>query len=133
MCSSISSMIQTNFCVCFTCKPAFLTSLTFQYHTLRKKAAERDRQNQVDSQSDSRNKSEPEMIIPSMMRIEPRTYMPGRVTPLSLYRESIKKYTSLEKCSKINHRLLINLWKSESSFFSFFFSRLLKNINIDEF
>ena len=44
----------------------------FQYYTMRKKAADRDQ-----SRLEGVDRSNPELIIPNMMKTEPRHYAPG--------------------------------------------------------
>ncbi|XP_012946969.1 protein PAT1 homolog 1, partial [Aplysia californica] len=50
----------------------YLDDYYYTYYTMRKKAADRDRQ-QLDNPAD-RKGNEPELIIPNMIKIEPRTY-----------------------------------------------------------
>ncbi|GFR63363.1 protein PAT1 homolog 1-like [Elysia marginata] len=66
----------------------YLDDYYFTYHTLKKKAADRNRQ---EGKADSKD-NEPELLIPNMTKIEPRTYTPaqfegslGRLTAASVH------------------------------------------------
>lgn len=69
----------------------YLDDYYYTYHTMRKKMAERDKAVR-DSQGERGGSGEPELIIPNMMKIEPRTYTPaqfegslGRLTAASVH------------------------------------------------
>ncbi|KAK3776430.1 hypothetical protein RRG08_023782 [Elysia crispata] len=66
----------------------YLDDYYFTYHTIKKKAADRNRQ---EGKADSKD-NEPELLIPNMIKIEPRTYTPaqfegslGRLTAASVH------------------------------------------------